>query len=206
MERIKAVEGNIIKIERVMTKMYFIDKIIHKAEKQNENRRVRMTRLFMLGFILSRMLQPISFAVFIIFFSIFLLCSVDWISSPIQHELVAFIEPFHAAFILMTLCISLVLISITVHFLFQVLVQGKYVMKLSMLGFLIALAVMQLIVYFCMNLLPNWNGSTILYTSLNSGVLELVSFILMGNLLALYVGVLSRGHFKKNIGFIADTV
>ena len=165
-----------------------------------------MTRLFMLGFILSRMLQPISFAVFIVFFSIFLLCSVDWISSPIQHELVAFIEPFHAAFILMTLCISLVLISITFHFLFQVLVQGKYVMKLSMLGFLIALAVMQLIVYFCMNLLPNWNGSTILYTSLNSGVLEFVSFILMGNLLALYVGVLSREHFKKNIGFIADTV
>lgn len=165
-----------------------------------------MTRLFMLGFILSRMLQPISFIVFIGFFSVFFLCSADWLSASLQSNLVAFIEPFHAAFILMTLCISLALISITIHFLFQVLVQGKYVMKLSMLGFLIALAVMQIIVYFCMNLLPSWNGSTILYASLNSGVLELVSFLIMGNLLALYVGVLSREHFKKNIGFIADTV
>ena len=165
-----------------------------------------MTRLFMLGFILSRMLQPISFFVFITFFSVFLLCSVDLLSSAIQSNLVAFLEPFHAAFILMTLCISFIVISIVIHFLFQVLVQGKYVMKLSMLGFLIALAVTQLIVHFCLNLLPSWNGSTILFASLNSGVLELISFLIMGNLLALYVGVLSREHFKKNIGFVADTV
>lgn len=165
-----------------------------------------MARVIMLGFILSRMLQPISFVVFIVFFSIFLLCSVDWLSSSYQSYLVSFIEPFHAAFVLMTLCITLVVISITVHFLFQVLVQGKYVMKLSMLGFLIALAVIQLLVYFCMNLLPKWNGSTILFEAINNGALELISCILIGNFLALYVGVLSREHFKKNIGFVVDTV
>lgn len=165
-----------------------------------------MTRLFMLGYILSRMLQPVSLLVFIVFFSLFLLCSIDIVSTSIPDKLVVFIEPFHAAFTLMTICIALALIAIIVHFFFQVLVQGKYVMKLSMLGFLIALSLLQFIVYFCMNLLPSWNGSTLLFTTLNNGVLEFISFVLMGNLLALYVGVLSREHFKKNIGFIADTL
>ena len=184
--------------------MYNVDKNVLEVEKMILGGE-RMTRLFMLGFILSRMLQPVSFIVFISFFSIFFLCSMDWLSTSVQSELAAFVAPFHATFILMTFCILLALISITFHFLFKVLIQGKYIVKLSMLGFLIALAVVQLAVYFCLNQLPNWNGSTIIYTSLNSGVLDLMSFILMGNLLALYVGVLSREHFKKNIGFIADS-
>lgn len=165
-----------------------------------------MTRVYMLGFILSRMLQPISFLVYLAFFAIMFLCSMDVVPPKFQSGLVQIFSPLHGAFILMTNFICIAVITITAHFLYNVLVRGKYIMKLSMLGFLIALALTQLIVYFCLNLLPSWNGNTILFTPIHNGALEMFSFIVTGNLLALYVGVLSRARFKKNIGFIDDSI
>jgi len=130
---------------------------------------------------------------------------MDVVPPQFQSGLVQIFSPLQAAFILTTNLICIVVIAITAHFLYRVLVRGKYIMKLSMLGFLIALALTQLVVYFCLNLLPHWNGNTILFGPIN-GVMEMFSFVITGNLLALYVGVLSRGRFKKNIGFIDDSV
>lgn len=164
-----------------------------------------MTRVYMLGFILSRMLQPISFLVYLAFFFIVFLCSMDVVPPQFQSGFVQIFSPLQGAFVLTTNLICIVVITITVHFLYRVLVRGKYIMKLSMLGFLIALALTQIVVYFCLNLLPHWNGNTILLSPIN-GVMEMFSFVITGNLLALYVGVLSRGRFKKNIGFIDDSI
>lgn len=165
-----------------------------------------MTRVFMLGFILSRMLQPISFIVFLVFITMVFLCSQDGPVTALQSILMDVISPLHATLILMTIVIVLTVFSLVIHFLLKVLLFGKYVVTLSMLGFLIALGAVQLFVYFSLNLLPNWNGETILYDALNSGALELIALLMTGNLLALYVGVLSREKFKKNVGFIDDSI
>lgn len=171
------------------------------------------SRVFMLGFILSRMLNPLSYTVFILFF---ILVSVSTGAVIPKQSLQGFAElmsPLYLPLQLTSLLAHFIVIGLAINFLYRVIAEGKYIVKLSTLGFLIAISTVQVFTYFCMNALPRigtpgeMERQLELFTQQNAlGYFELSSLLCMGLLLALYVGILSREKFKKNIGFIDDTL
>lgn len=171
------------------------------------------SRVFMLGFILSRMLNPLSYTVFILFF---ILISVSTGAVIPKQSLQGFAElmnPLYLPLYLTSVLAHLIVIGLAINFFYRVIAEGKYIVKLSTFGFLIAVSTVQVFTYFCINALPQvgtpgeLERSFELFTRQHAlGYLELSSLLCMGILLALYVGILSREKFKKNIGFIDDTL
>ncbi|MFF5994480.1 hypothetical protein AAGS61_06945 [Lysinibacillus sp. KU-BSD001] len=172
-----------------------------------------MSRVFMLGFILSRMLNPLSYTVFILFFVMVSVSTGNIIPKIALQGFAEVMHPLYLPLLLMSILVHVIVTVLMVNFIYRVIVEGKYIVKLSTFGFLIALSTVQLFTYFCMNALPQVGvpgrverqiADFVQQTALN--YFELSSLLFMGLLLALYVGILGREKFKKNIGFIDDTL
>lgn len=123
------------------------------------------------------------------------------------------IDPFDLPLLMTSMLAHFVIVVLLMNFIYRVIIEGKYIVKLSTLGLIIALSLVQIFTFFCMNALPTVQspGKLVLvitdfiqYNALE--YFELISLLFTGILLALYVGILSREKFKKNIGFIDDTL
>ena len=171
------------------------------------------SRVLMLGFILSRMLNPLSYTVFILFFILIFVSAGTVIPKPPLQGVAEFINPCYVAVYMTGLLAHGIVIGLAVNFIYRVIAEGKYIVKLSTFGFLLAISIVQIFTHFCMNALPQaavpgeMERQLELFIRQNAlGYFELSSLLCMGLMLALYVGILSRGKFKKNIGFIDDTL
>lgn len=171
------------------------------------------TRVFMLGFILSRMLNPLSYSVFILFFVLVVISTGNIIPTTSLQAVADAMSPLYLPLILTSVVAHLLVIGFIFNFLYRVIIEGKFIVKLSTLGCLLAISAVQVFTYFCMNALPQISTKTMVEKQLSFlfdqnmiHVLSLSSLLLMGMLLALYIGVLGREKFKKNIGFIDDTL
>ena len=178
-----------------------------------EKKVMRMSRVFMLGFILSRMLNPLSYTVFILFFIMISVSTGNVIPKTALRGFAEIMSPIYLPLLLTSVLASIIVIGLSINFFYRVIIEGKYIVKLSTFGFLIALSTVQVFTYFCMNALPQVSTPGRLerqivdFMQQNSiGYFELCSLLFMGILLSLYVGILAREKFKKNIGFIDDTL
>lgn len=170
------------------------------------------SRVLMLGFILSRMLNPLSYTVFILFFIMVAVSAGEVIPKQSLQGLAEFVNPLYVPMYMTGLLAHVIVIGLAINFIYRVIAEGKYIVKLSTFGFLLAISIVQIFTYFCMNALPQVAAAgemerlLELFMRQNAiGYFELSSLLCMGLLLALYVGILSRGKFKKNFGFIDDT-
>ncbi len=167
------------------------------------------TRVYMLGFILSRMLNPVSYSVFLLYFVLIALGTGSIIPKASLQSFADIVSPLYVPFVLVSIIANGIALYFLGHFLYCVIVEGKYIVRLSTLGFLLAVSGIHIFTYFCMNALPNvtaveqrvefWFGQ-------GFRLFEISSLLIMGIMLALYIGVLSREKFKKNIGFVDDTL
>ena len=178
-----------------------------------EKKVMRMSRVFMLGFILSRMLNPLSYTVFILFFIMISVSTGNVIPKTALRGFAEIMSPIYLPLLLTSVLASIIVIGLSINFFYRVIIEGKYIVKLSTFGFLIALSTVQVFTYFCMNALPQVSTpgrlerQVVDFMQQNSiGYFELCSLLFMGILLSLYVGILAREKFKKNIGFIDDTL
>ena len=178
-----------------------------------EKKVMRMSRVFMLGFILSRMLNPLSYTVFILFFIIVSVSTGNVIPKTALQGVAEIMSPIYLPLLLTSVLASIIVAGLSINFFYRVIIEGKYIVKLSTFGFLIALSTVQVFTYFCMNALPRVGTPGMLerqvvnFMQQNAiGYFELCSLLFMGILLSLYVGILAREKFKKNIGFIDDTL
>mgnify|MGYP003487761723 FL=1 len=178
-----------------------------------EKKVMRMSRVFMLGFILSRMLNPLSYTVFILFFIMISVSTGNVILKTALRGFAEIMSPIYLPLLLTSVLASIIVIGLSINFFYRVIIEGKYIVKLSTFGFLIALSTVQVFTYFCMNALPQVSTpgrlerQVVDFMQQNSiGYFELCSLLFMGILLSLYVGILAREKFKKNIGFIDDTL
>ena len=178
-----------------------------------EKKVMRMSRVFMLGFILSRMLNPLSYTVFILFFIIVSVSTGNVIPKTALQGVAEIMSPIYLPLLLTSVLASIIVAGLSINFIYRVIIEGKYIVKLSTFGFLIALSTVQVFTYFCMNALPRVGTPGMLerqvvnFMQQNAiGYFELCSLLFMGILLSLYVGILAREKFKKNIGFIDDTL
>lgn len=167
----------------------------------------------MLGFILSRMLNPLSYLVFILFFAVVSISAGGIIPKVMLEGFANVMSPFYLPLLMTSILAHIIIVVFLFNFIYRVIIEGRYIVKLSALGLLIALSIVQTFTFFCMNALPvvNTPGRVeviikefIRYNAL--GYFELISLLLTGILLSLYVGILGRAKFKKNIGFIDDTI
>ena len=178
-----------------------------------EKKVMRMSRVFMLGFILSRMLNPLSYTVFILFFIIVSVSTGNVIPKTALQGVAEIMSPIYLPLLLTSVLASIIVAGLSINFIYRVIIEGKYIVKLSTFGFLIALSTVQVFTYFCMNALPQVSTpgrlerQVVDFMQQNAiGYFELCSLLFMGILLSLYVGILAREKFKKNIGFIDDTL
>lgn len=178
-----------------------------------EKKVMRMSRVFMLGFILSRMLNPLSYTVFILFFIMISVSTGNVIPKTALRGFAEIMSPIYLPLLLTSVLASIIVIGLSINFFYRVIIEGKYIVKLSTFGFLIALSTVQVFTYFCMNALPQVSTpgrlerQVVDFMQQNAiGYFELCSLLFMGILLSLYVGILAREKFKKNIGFIDDTL
>ncbi len=178
-----------------------------------EKKVMRMSRVFMLGFILSRMLNPLSYTVFILFFIIVSVSTGNVIPKTALQGVAEIMSPIYLPLLLTSVLASIIVVGLSINFIYRVIIEGKYIVKLSTFGFLIALSTVQVFTYFCMNALPQVSTpgrlerQVVDFMQQNAiGYFELCSLLFMGILLSLYVGILAREKFKKNIGFIDDTL
>ena len=178
-----------------------------------EKKVMRMSRVFMLGFILSRMLNPLSYTVFILFFIMISVSTGNVIPKTALRGFAEIMIPIYLPLLLTSVLASIIVIGLSINFFYRVIIEGKYIVKLSTFGFLIALSTVQVFTYFCMNALPQVSTpgrlerQVVDFMQQNAiGYFELCSLLFMGILLSLYVGILAREKFKKNIGFIDDTL
>ena len=178
-----------------------------------EKKVMRMSRVFMLGFILSRMLNPLSYTVFILFFIMISISTGNVIPKTALRGVAEIMSPIYLPLLLTSVLASIIVIGLSINFFYRVIIEGKYIVKLSTFGFLIALSTVQVFTYFCMNALPQVSTpgrlerQVVDFMQQNAiGYFELCSLLFMGILLSLYVGILAREKFKKNIGFIDDTL
>ena len=172
-----------------------------------------MSRVFMLGFILSRMLNPLSYTVFILFFIMVSISTGNVIPKPALQGFAEMMSPVYLPLLLTSALASTIVAGLSINFFYRVIIEGKYIVKLSTFGFLIALSTVQIFTYFCMNALPRIGTPGLLERQVVNfmpknamGYFELCSLLFMGILLSLYVGILAREKFKKNIGFIDDSL
>ena len=172
-----------------------------------------MSRVLMLVFILSRMLNPLSYTVFILFFIMISVSTGNVIPKTALQGFAEIMSPVYLPLLLTSVLASIIVTGLSINFFYRVIIEGKYIVKLSTFGFLIALSTVQIFAYFCMNALPQvgTRGSiernVVDFMQQNAiGYFELCSLLFMGILLSLYVGILAREKFKKNIGFIDDTL
>lgn len=170
------------------------------------------TRVYMLGFILSRMLNPISYTVFIVYFSVIAISTGVIIP---QQKLLWIAERMGMVYmplIVTGILASLLVFGFVMNFLYRVIVDGKFILRLSTFGLLLAISCVQLFSYFCMNALPRITERALVEKSMafwfdeSMRLMELISLLMMGLLLAMYVGELAKEKFKKNIGFVDDTL
>lgn len=178
-----------------------------------EKKVMTMSRVFMLGFILSRMLNPLSYMVFILFFIMVSVSTGNVIPKTALQGFAEIMSPIYLPLLLTSVLASIIVTGLSINFLYRVIIEGKYIVKLSTFGFLIALSTVQIFAYFCMNALPQVSThgklerQVVHFMQQNAiGYFELCSLLFMGLLLSLYVGILAREKFKKNIGFIDDTL
>lgn len=169
--------------------------------------------MFMLGFILSRMLNPLSYTIFTLFFLLVSISTGAVIPKESLQWFAELISPLYLTLQLVSVLAHFLVVWLAVNFFYQVIIEGKYIAKLSTFGFLIAISIVQVFTYFCMNALPLTGTMgemerqfAVLVRQNVFGYFELLSLLCMGLLLALYTGILSRTKFKKNIGFIDDTL
>ncbi len=167
----------------------------------------------MLGFILSRMLNPLSYSVFILFFVVVSISAGGIIPQVMLHGFAEVMNPYYLPLLMTSIIAHIMIVVFLTNFIYRVIVEGKYIVKLSTLGLLIALSVVQTFTFFCMNALPIVRlpgslevGITNFIQNNALSYFELISLLFTGILLSLYVGVLGREKFKKNIGFIDDTL
>ena len=172
-----------------------------------------MSRVFMLGFILSRMLNPLSYSVFILFFIMVSVSTGNIIPKTALQGFAEVMHPLYLSLLFTSVLASIIVTGLSINFFYRVMIEGKYIVKLSTFGFLIALSTVQIFTFFCMNALPKvgtlggLERQVVDFMQQNAlGYFELCSLLFMGILLSLYVGILAREKFKKNIGFIDDTL
>ncbi|MGM9949635.1 MAG: hypothetical protein ACI33P_05890 [Lysinibacillus sp.] len=171
------------------------------------------SRVFMLGFILSRMLNPLSYTVFILFFIMVAVSAGTVIPKQSLQGFAELVNPLYVPIYMTGLLAHVIVMGLAINFLYRVIAEGKYIVKLSTFGFLLAISIVQIFAYFCLNALPKAAAPGAIERQLEVfarqnaiGYFELISLLCMGLLLALYIGILSREKFKKNIGFIDDTL
>ena len=169
-----------------------------------------MTRLFMLGYIFSRMLNPLSYSVFILFILSVYVTVVDIFPTASWEIAINIITPLYTTLLFIRLLICLIALYLFVSFICKVMIIGKFVVKLSTFSFIAAICVLHAAVYFSVNGFPlalTYNQKNhALYSLYIQTPIELIATLLLGIMLALYVGVLSKERFKKNIGFIDDAI
>ena len=119
-----------------------------------EKKVMKMSRVFMLGFILSRMLNPLSYTVFILFFIIVSVSTGNVIPKTALQGVAEIMSPIYLPLLFTSVLASIIVAGLSINFIYRVIIEGKYIVKLSTFGFLIALSTVQVFTYFCINALP----------------------------------------------------
>lgn len=168
------------------------------------------TRIFMLGFVFSKMLNPFSYTVFLIYFVMIYGAVLDIVPTNNLSMLTNIVTDTFTPLLFFRLLLFTVSLYLFTQFILRIIMFGKIIVRRSMFSFILALCFCHTCVYFSMYRLPITitvqDKQHALYQLFSTTPIETVTTVVLGILLALYIGVLSPEKFKKDIGFIDDTL
>lgn len=166
------------------------------------------TRMFMLAFVFSRMLNPLSYSVFLVMFTLFYFSAIGVIPSVQWHLVGEIITHLYVPLLFIRFLLFVTAIAMFATLVISIICFGKVIIKRATFSLILALCILHIVIFFVVNRLP----ITLSYTQSNHELntlfiqtpVELITTIIFGVLLSLYCGVLARERFKKDIGFIDD--
>lgn len=164
--------------------------------------------MFMLTYLMSRMLNPLSLTVFLLFFTSVSLLFGNVLPEMPFAKLAEIATTVYPQLLFMRLLLFITAIVLVGLILFNVFVVGKIVIRRMTFSAILALCIGHVaIIYAAIALpvnLPLQYKQHALHQLFSHTPIEVMTTIMLGVLLSLYVGVLSKEKFKKDIGFIDD--
>ena len=168
------------------------------------------TRIFMLGFIFSKMLNPFSYTVFLVYFVMIYGVVLDIVPTNKLTILTNATKVAYTPLLFVRLLLFAVALYLFTQFIVKIIVFGKIIVRRSMCSIIFALCICHTLVYFSVHGLPVTltvqTKQHALYQLFTTTPVELVTTMILGILLALYIGILSIDKFKSDIGFIDDSL
>lgn len=168
------------------------------------------TRLYLLGFIFSRMLTPVSFTVFLLFFMSVYVVVLDVIPTTNWHLVIMLVSKMYTLLLFIRLLLFATACTLLGLCVFKIVVFGLFIVRRAMFSLILALSIAHSVIYYCVNGLPlqlsMMQRQHSLHVMFSTVPIEVMTTIFLGIMLSLYVGILSSENFKKDIGFVDDTL